>query len=72
MQRREQVVERLLDEVRLAEQIAMDLHALRQRALDVVERRVDPLGELQRVDGWLLLDAEDDRRPGVVRRLRHA
>ena len=48
-ERREQVVERLLDEVGLPEQIAVDLHALRQRALDVVERRVDPLGQLQRV-----------------------
>ena len=47
--RREQVVERLLDEVGLPEQVAVDLHALRQGTLDVVERRVDPLGQLQRV-----------------------
>ena len=63
----EQVVERLLDEVGLPEQIAVDLHALRQRALNVVERRVDALGELQRIDRRLLLDADDDRRLRVVR-----
>ena len=65
----EQVVERLFDEVGLPEQVAMDLHALRQRALDVVERRVDALGQLQRVHRGLLLDADDDRRPRVVRAL---
>ena len=68
-ERREQVVERLLDEVRLPEQIAMNLHALRQRALNVVERGVDSLGEFQRVHGGLLLDADDDGRLGVVRPL---
>ena len=40
-QRLEQVVQRLLDEVGAAEQVAVNRHALRQRALDVVERRVD-------------------------------
>ena len=65
--RREEVVERLLDEVGLPEQVAMDLHALRQGALDIVERGVDARGQLQRVHGRLLLDADDDGGLGVVR-----
>src|SRR5688572_28288344 len=44
----------------------MDLHALRQRSLDVVKRRFDPLGQLQCVYGGLLLNADDHRRSGVV------
>ena len=71
-ERREQVVERLLDEVRLPEQIPVDLHALRQRALDVVERRVDPLGQLQRVHRRLLLDADDHRGLARCASLRRA
>ena len=39
----------------------MDLHALRQGSLNVLERRIDPLGQFQRIDGRLLLDADDDR-----------
>ena len=61
------LLERLLDEVRLPEEIPVDLHALRQRSLDVVERRFDPLGQLQRVHGGLLLNADDHRGSRVVR-----
>ena len=64
---REQVVERLLDEVRLPEEIAVDLHPLRQRTLDVLERGVDSLGQFQGVHAGLLLDAHDHGRLGVVR-----
>ena len=60
------LLERLLDEVRLPEEIFVDLHALRQRSLDVVERRFDPLGQLQCVHGGLLLNADDHRRSRVV------
>ena len=41
----------------------------RQGALDVIERRVDALGQLQRVRARLLLDTEDDGGLGVVRSL---
>ena len=59
--------ERLLDEVRLSEQIPWICMPLRQGALDIVERRVDALGQFQRVDGWLFLNADDDGRFGIVR-----
>ncbi len=66
-ERGEEVVQRLLDEVGAAEQVAVNRHALRQRVLDVVERRIDLFGELQRVRARLLLDADDDRGLRVVR-----
>ena len=45
----------------------MNRHALRQRALNLVERRVDFLGELQRIRARLFLNTNDDRRLCVVR-----
>ena len=66
-ERGEEVGERLLDEIRLPEQIAMDLHALRQGPLDILKRGVDALGQFQCVDRRLFLNANDDGRFGIVR-----
>ena len=57
----------MLDEIRLPEQVAMDLHALRERSLNIIQRGVDALRQFQRVDPWLLLNADDHRRSGIVR-----
>ena len=47
----------------------MDLHALWQGALNVVERGIDSPGQLQGIHRGLLLDPEDDRGLRIVRTL---
>ena len=45
----------------------MDLHALRERSLNIIQRGVDALCQFQRVDPRLLLNADDHRGFGVMR-----
>ena len=54
------------NEVRLPENLPVDLHAWREGALDVIQRGIECSGQLQRVRARLFLDAEDDCRLGVV------
>ena len=66
-QRLDDVVDRDLDEVGLAEDLAVDGHARRQFLLERVELAVEPRGQLDRVGAGLLLDADDDRRLAAAR-----
>ena len=52
-----------------SKRVAVNLYALGQRPLDVVERDLDATRQLQRIDGRLFLDSQDDGWPGVVRAL---
>ena len=52
-----------------SKEVAVNLYALGQRPLDVVERDLDATRQLQRIDGRLFLDSQDDGWPGVVRAL---
>ena len=65
-QRAVQVRQRQLDEVRLAEQPRVELHARRQRRLDAVEHPVELGGQRERVDVRLPVDAENHRRLSVA------
>ena len=62
----EQVVDRGFDEIRLTEDVALDLHACRQACLDVRQAAVKPVGQLQRIGPGLLLDAQHHRRLAVM------
>ena len=59
-----EVVERLLDERRGAEDRRVDLYAGQSR-LELIHRRLDPVGDLQRVGAAELLDDEHDARSVV-------
>ena len=66
-QRRDDVVDRHLDEVGLPEDPPVDGHPLRQLLLQRVELAIEPRGHLDRVRARLLLDADDHRRLAVAR-----